>query len=302
MKPTSGESFKGGLAAVLAFTIWGLIPVYWKLLEQVNPFELLLHRIVWSLLFLFLLLKIRGRFGLFIQAYRNIEMVRIHAIGGILLAINWYAFIYAVTNGHILQASLAYFIVPLTNSAIGYLVLKEPMSRLRALAVFLAAAGVLNEIIQVTEFPWMALTMAGSFGAYSLVKKKTSLGAVTSLTVENTIIFPLAALGLLTITFNGNGALLNEPISIRGIVLLTGVVTSVPLLLFSYGAARIQLNTLGFIQFIGPMMKFIIAVWFYGELFSATKMITFGLIWAGILLYIWDSLRNSRIKDVQPDL
>jgi chloramphenicol-sensitive protein RarD len=229
MQPKSGESFKGGLAATFAFFIWGLIPIYWKLLEEVNHYELLMHRIVWSFVFLIVMLKGRGRLGILIQAYRNRAMVRIHAIGGILLALNWFAFIYAVTHEQILQASLAYFIVPLTNSALGYLVLKEPMSRLRTAAVILATLGVLNEIFQVTEVPWMALTMAVTFGAYSLIKKKTSLGTMTGLAVENTIIFPLAGISLLVISFMGEGAMLHDPLPIRGLLLLTGFITSIPL-------------------------------------------------------------------------
>jgi chloramphenicol-sensitive protein RarD len=302
MQPKRSESFKGGIAAILAFTIWGIIPVYWKLLASVNHYELLLHRIVWSFVFLFVLIRIRGRWRLFLETYRNRKMVWLHAVGGVLLAINWFSFIYAVTHGHILQASLAYFIVPLTNAALGYLVLKESMSRLRGIAVLFATLGVLNEILQVTEFPWMALTMAATFGGYSLIKKKTSLGTVTSLTVENTIIFPVAAIALLVLTIKGESALLTEPLPLRGLLLLTGAVTSIPLLLFSYGAARIQLNTLGFIQFIGPVLKFLLAVWLYHEPFTSAKLVTFGLIWIGIVLYIWDSLQASRIKEVQHDL
>jgi chloramphenicol-sensitive protein RarD len=302
MQLKSGESFKGGLAAILAFFIWGLIPIYWKLLDQVSHYELLMQRIVWSFVFLILMLKTRGRLGIFLQTYRNKAMVRIHAIGGILLALNWFAFIYAVTHGQILQASLAYFIVPLVNSAVGFLVLKEPMSKLRMVAVMLATLGVLNEIFKVTEVPWMALTMAASFGAYTLIKKKTSLGTMTGLAVENTIIFPLSAMGLLVMSFMGEGAMLTDPLPLRGLIILTGLVTSIPLLLFSYGAARIQLNTLGFIQFIGPMMKFFIAVWMFHEPISGGKIVTFGFIWAGIACYIWDSLRGTRIKDVSPDL
>ncbi|MCB1120197.1 MAG: EamA family transporter RarD [Verrucomicrobiae bacterium] len=302
MDSNSNSSLKGGIAATLAFVIWGIIPVYWKLLSQVNHYELLLHRIVWSFVFLFILIRLRGRWRLFLGTYRNRRMVLLHGLGGILLAINWFAFIYAVTHGYILQASLAYFIVPLTNAALGYLVLSEPMSRWRTLAVFLAGLGVVNEILQVTEFPWMAIAMAATFGGYSLIKKKTSLGTVTSLTVENTIIFPVAAVALLALTVQGKGALLNESGSLRVLLLLTGLVTSVPLLLFSYGAARIQLSTLGFIQFIGPVLKFLLAVWLYHEPFTSAKLLTFGLIWAGILLYIWDSINLSRLKHVQPDL
>lgn len=300
MESNSKDSIKGGISAILAFIIWGIIPIYWKQLGSVDHYELLLHRVVWSFLFLVLLIRLRGRWRVFLKTYRNRKMVWMHGIGGVLLAINWFSFIYAVTTGHILQASLAYFIVPLTNAALGYLVLKEPLSRLRGTAVALAALGVLNEIFQVTEFPWMALTMAATFGGYSLIKKKTSLGTVTGLTVENTLIFPLALLALLALTFQGQGALLHETWSMRALIVLTGVVTSVPLLLFSYGAARIQLNTLGFIQFIGPILKFLLAVWLYQEPFTSEKLVTFALIWTGIALYIWDSFRTSRTKELEP--
>ncbi len=302
MGPKSGESFKGVLAAIGAFLIWGIIPVYWKLLQSVDAYELVMHRIFWSAIFLVILVRSRGKFSTFLEAFRNKGMVGIHVLGGILLGMNWLAFIYAVTHGEILQASLAYFIVPLTNAGMGYLILKERLSRIKGVAILCATLGVINEIWQVKDFPWLALVMATTFGIYSLLKKKTSLGTITGLTMENTAIFPIATAGLLILFFRGEGVLFRGSWELQFLLVLAGVVTSVPLMLFSYGAARIQLNTLGFIQFIGPMTKFVLAIWLYHEPFSSAKLVTFGCIWVGIFLYLWDSFKGARIKDVSPDL
>ncbi len=176
MDNKSGDSLKGGIAAASSFIIWGLIPMYWKLLESVNAYELVLHRIAWSFLFLLLILRYRGRLKAYILVFRDKRLALIHAFGGLMLAINWLAFIYAVTNGQILQASLAYFIVPLVNLGFGFIVLKEGLTRLRALAVLLACVGVLNEVFGVEEIPWLALTIAGSFGSIRTVKKEVLNG------------------------------------------------------------------------------------------------------------------------------
>jgi len=302
MDNKSGDSLRGGVAAAASFIIWGLIPMYWKLLESVNAYELVLHRIAWSFFFLLLILRYRGKLKAYFLVFRDKRLALIHAFGGVMLAINWLAFIYAVTNGQILQASLAYFIVPLVNLGFGFIVLKEGLTRLRGLAVLLACVGVLNEVFGVDEVPWLALTIAGSFGVYGLLKKKSSMGTVTGLALENTVIFPIALVGLVWLFSQNQGALFHAPWSLQALILLTGIVTSIPLLLFSYGARRIQLNTLGILQFIAPCMKFGLAVWLYNEPFSSGRMITFAFIWAGIAFYLFDAFRSSRIKDVPPDL
>ena len=302
MDNKSGDSLTGGIAAAASFFIWGLIPMYWKLLESVNAYELVLHRIAWSFSFLLLILRYRGKLKAYFLVFRGKRLALIHAFGGVMLAINWLAFIYAVTNGQILQASLAYFIVPLVNLGFGFIVLKEGLTWLRGLAVLLACVGVLNEVFGVDEVPWLALTIAGSFGVYGLLKKKSSMGTVTGLALENTVIFPIALVGLVWLFSQNQGALFHAPWSLQALILLTGIVTSIPLLLFSYGARRIQLNTLGILQFIAPCMKFGLAVWLYNEPFSSSRMITFVFIWAGIAFYLFDAFRSSRIKDVPPDL
>lgn len=302
MQTNSGDSVKGGLAAIVAFLIWGIIPVYWKLLQSVNAYELVMHRVFWSAIFLILLVRSRGKFSVFLEAFQNKSMVRIHTLGGVLLGMNWLAFIYAVTHDQILQASLAYFIVPLTNAGMGYLFLQERLSKIKGVAILCATLGVLNEVLRVDDFPWLAMVMASTFGIYSLLKKKTSLGTITGLTMENTAIFPIATVGLLVLLVRGDGVMFRSSWDLQVLLILAGVVTTIPLMLFSYGAARIQLNTLGFIEFIGPMTKFGLAVWLYHEPFSSAKMVTFGGIWAGIILYLWDSYHGSRIKDVPPDL
>ena len=293
---------KGGLAAAGSFIIWGLIPLYWKLMESINAYELVLHRIAWSFVFLLVILRLRGKLGVFLDGFKDRRRALLHAFGGTLLAINWLAFIYAVTNGQVLQASLAFFIVPLVNLGFGLLVLKEGLTALRGVAVLLACVGVLNEGFAVDEVPWLALVIAGSFGVYGLLKKKSSLGTVTGLAMENSVIFPLSFIGLIWLFSQDRGVLVYGPWSLQALVLLTGIVTSIPLLLFSYGAVRVQLNTLGILQFIAPCIKFGLAVWLFDEPFSSAKLITFLFIWAGIALYLLDAYRSSFRKDPIPDL
>lgn len=302
MENRSGESLKGGIAAAASFIIWGLIPVYWKLLDSVNAYELVLHRIAWSFIFILIILRFRGTLRTYFLAFRDPRVTLIHTFAGIMLAVNWLAFIYAVTNEHILQASLAYFIVPLVNLGFGFLVLKERLTKLKGVAVLLACIGVCNEVFGVDEVPWLALAIAGSFGVYGLLKKKSSLGTVTGLALENTVIFPIAFVGLAWLFSQDQGALFHASWSLQALILLTGIVTSIPLLLFSYGTVRVQLNTLGILQFIAPCMKFVLAVWLYHEPFSSGKLITFGFIWLGILFYLFDTYQSTRTKDVPTDL
>ena len=302
MDSKTGESLKGGIAAAASFILWGIIPVYWKLMESINAYELVLHRVAWSFLFLLLILRFRNKLSTYLLALRNRRLAGIYAMGGILLATNWLAFIYAVTNGQILQASLAYFIVPLVNLGFGILVLREGLTKLRLVAILLACVGVGNEIVAVDEVPWLALVIAGSFGVYGLLKKKSSMGTVTGLALENTIIFPLSFLGLVWLFAKGEGVIIYGPGNLQALVLLIGIITSVPLLLFSYGAVRIQLNTLGILQFIAPFMKFVLAVWLYHEPFSSDKLITFVFIWIGIAFYLLDSFWSSRKKEIPPEL
>lgn len=295
MQVNSRESLKGALSATAAFFLWGLIPIYWKLLDTVDAFELVLHRIFWSLLFLLTLVKLRHRWGLFLSAFKDKRTVFMHSLGGLLLAFTWFAFIYAVTHEKVLQASLAYFIVPLVNSALGFVFLKERLSAFRTIAVAVAAMGVVNEVILLGEPPLLAIFMALSFGTYGLLKKKTSLGAVSGLALENTAIFPISIVGLSLLIFQGKGAIFYGSLSLQITIVSIGVITSIPLLLFSYGAARVDLNTLGILQFIAPMVTFLLAVWLFDEPFPAVKLVTFLFIWGAIALYLWDSYqRKSR--------
>ncbi len=217
----------------------------------------------------------------------------IHSLGGLLLAFTWFAFIYAVTHEKVLQASLAYFIVPLVNSVLGFVFLNERLSPFRTIAVAVAAVGVVNEVILLGEPPLLAIFMALSFGTYGLLKKKTSLGAVSGLALENTAIFPISIVGLSLLFFQDKGAIFYGSLSLQITIVSIGVITSIPLLLFSYGAARVELNTLGILQFIAPTVTFLLAVWLFDEPVPAVKLVTFLFIWGAIALYLWDSYRRK---------
>lgn len=284
----------GVLYAALAYTAWGLLPVFFKQLIQVNAFEIVMHRMVWSLVFLLCVLAVLKRWAWLRGVARRPRVLLAFAASALLLSVNWSVYVWAVQNAHMVDASLGYFILPLVNVAMGFAFLHERPRRGQWLAVAVAAAGVLWLTVQAGRLPWVALVLALSFGIYGLLRKLATLGALEGLTLETLLLAPMA-LGLLGWwTWHGQGALVQGDPATLGWLLLAGPLTAIPLLLFAAGARRIPMATLGILQYISPSLQMLLGVWLYGEAFEPARAIGFYLIWAALALYSADSLWQAR--------
>ena len=291
---TSRKTAAGALSAFLAFLIWGLSPIYWKALGRVDAFEIILHRIIWSFVFLMPLVLIGRQWEAFQEAVKDRKILAILLVTSLLVGANWLIYIWAVNNGRVLQASLGYYINPLVNIVLGMVFLHERLRRPQLLAVILAALGVLYLTIQVGVFPWVSLALAFSFGIYGLVRKVAAVGALVGLTVETLLLTAPAGLWVLHLHQSHSGTFLRSGWPVDLLLIGTGILTATPLLLFNLGAKRITLATLGFIQYTAPTGMLLLGVTIFGERFTRTQGITFGLIWTALAVYSWDTVRTHR--------
>jgi len=288
------KSVKAGvLFALAAYSMWGIAPMYFKLLTSVPALEIVMHRIVWSVLVLCLLLAVRKKFGQVFKAIRDPKVIATLSISGLLLAANWLVFIWAVNNDQMLDASLGYFINPLFNVLLARFFLHESLTRLQLLAVFVALAGVAFLIFSYGQLPWVALVLAISFSIYGLLRKKVSVDSMPGLLIESCIMLPFALLYWFVMDTTSGNMLANST-DLNVTLLLAGVVTTAPLLCFTAAAKRIRYTTLGFFQYIGPSLMFLLAVIHYQEPLDTTRVVTFVCVWSGLLIYVYDSLRVYR--------
>ena len=284
----------GVFYAALAYTAWGLFPAFFKQLGQVNAFEVVMHRMVWSLLFLLCVLAVLKRWGWLREVARQPKVLAAFGLSALLLSVNWSVYVWAVQHAQVVDASLGYFILPLVNVAFGFAFLKERPRPVQWLAVAVAAAGVVWLTLQAGRLPWVALVLAASFGIYGLLRKVATLGALEGLTLETLLLAPFA-IGLLAWwAWHGQGALVHGNATTLGWLLLAGPLTAIPLLLFAAGARRIPLATLGILQYISPSLQMLLGVWWYGEAFDPTRAVGFYLIWLALLVYSLDSLWSGR--------
>ncbi|MDN3700672.1 EamA family transporter RarD [Vibrio artabrorum] len=284
---------QGILLAVAAYTIWGIAPIYFKSLSDVSPLEILSHRVVWSFFLLaFLLHMSRGWRKVRDTLTSKPKMLYLVATS-ILVGANWLIFIWAVNSNHMLDASLGYYINPLINVLLGMLFLGERLRKLQWFAVSLAAIGVIIQLIAFGSVPIVAIALAFSFGIYGLLRKKVSLEAQTGLFIETLVMLPLAATYLLFIADSTTSNFSMNPMQLNLLLVAAGVITTVPLLCFTGAATRLKLSTLGFFQYIGPSLMFLLAVLIYGEAFTSDKAITFAFIWGALVIFSFDGLRNN---------
>lgn len=280
----------GTLTAIGAFCLWGILPIYWKALDRVPSIEILAHRIFWSLVFILLLLSIQKRWKeakSVILIYRN---VWVFLVTSSLLAANWLIYIWAVNTDQIVETSLGYFINPLVNVCLGMVFLRERLHRWQQLSVVLALTGVLLLTLRYGRVPWIALTLGFTFGIYGFLRKTAQAESMVGLLCETGILTPIALLYLLMVGVQGTGAFGPETPQTDLLLAGAGVVTAVPLLLFAHGARRIQYSTVGFLQYIAPTSQLLVGVLLYKEPFTQTHGISFGLVWAGIVIYAISSL------------
>lgn len=255
----------------MAFFCWGLFPLYFHALKDVPPMEILTHRIVWSLLFLAMVLAWRRQWGWIWQLRCRPKVSAGFVASAILLSSNWFVYIWAVNNGRIIDSSLGYFINPLVNVILGYLLLNERLRPVQWLAISLAACGVIWLTWHAGQLPWIALFLAASFGSYGLLRKTAALGALEGLSFETMLLFPIAAGYLLWLALHGQNAFMSAPASTQWWLVAAGPITAVPLLMFAAAARRIPLSLLGLFQYIGPTMQLLIGLWYFKEPFSQAR-------------------------------
>ncbi|MBI9090918.1 MAG: EamA family transporter RarD [Desulfobacterium sp.] len=285
---------QGYLTLVIAYVIWGSSPIYWKCLAQVPALELLLHRTVWSFVFLMALVVVQKRTSEVIQALTTPRTL-VSLLGSTLvLAFNWFLFIWSVNHGLVLQASLGYYINPLIMVILGMIFLKERLTPLKWLALVIATAGVVYYALGLGQFPWIALSLAVSFGIYSLFHKMTQVTAVTGICVETMLLTLPAMAYLIFLNIQGRGAMFTMGIGTDLLLVGTTLVTALPLLLFTMGARKVPLATVGFMQYLAPTLSFFLAVFMFDEPFSSKQLVTFVMIWAALALYSADSLFMMR--------
>jgi chloramphenicol-sensitive protein RarD len=291
------ERGRGLAFAVAAYALWGLMPIYWKSIQAVPAPQLLAHRVLWSALALVAVLALRGRLGELVLAMRKPATRWLTALAGGLIALNWLTYVWAVNSGHILDTSLGYFINPLLNVVLGVLVLKEHLRPAQWMAVALAALGVVALAFLGGRAPWIALTLAGSFGVYSLVKKTSPLGSITGLALETLLLAPMALIWLGLVARGGHGPVGGSDALSWLLVAATGPVTALPLLLFAAGARRIPLSTLGLLQYLAPTTQFIIGWTLFGERVSPAQLAAYGVVWLALALFAAESFwRRSRVQ------
>ena len=285
---------QGVLYAALAYVLWGLFPLYFKLLQTVAPLEILAHRIVWSIGFLALVLALKKHGQWLGAALRDRSVLLRFTASAALIACNWFIYIWAVTNGRVVDASLGYFIAPLANVLTGRLVLQERLSPLQWAAVALAAAGVAWLTWQLGALPWVALGLAASFSSYGYLRKTASLGALEGLTLETLLLAPLALLGLGLAARQGHSDFAAAALPLQLLLMAAGPLTAIPLLLFAAGARRIPMTVLGMLQYLGPTLQLMLGVWLYHEPFAGTRAQGFVLIWLACALFSADLVWRGR--------
>lgn len=289
----------GFFATLSAYVIWGLLPIYWKLLATVSSEEILAHRIVWSFIFLLLLLSLQKALPKFTGALKNPFTRRLFFLNGLIISMNWFIYIWAVNHNFIVEASLGYYINPIVSIIFGVFFFREKLSRIEWLAILLATIGVLILTIGYGKFPWISLALAFSFGFYGVVKKQRPLESTVSLTIETLAPLPIALLFLGYMGISGQETFTSSPFVMIGLF-LTGIITAVPLLLFGFGAQRIPFTVVGFLQFVAPTLSLAIGVLLYDEPFTRTHLIAFTFIWSAALVFTLNGLliRKKQLRKV----
>jgi chloramphenicol-sensitive protein RarD len=280
----------GVLYAGTAFFIWGVVPLYFRALRAVSPYEIIAHRVLWSALLLLVLVWVGRGFEEIRAVFRRPRMLAGLGLTSALVASNWLTFVWAVNAGRVLETSLGYFLTPQVNVLLGFLFLGERLRRSQWVAVALAAAGVVNQILLLGQLPWVSLVLAATFGSYGLGRKKIVVNPVSGLLVETLLASPLALLYLGYLARTGQLAFGHQGRALDAMLVFLGVVTTVPLMLFAAGAQRLRLVTIGFLQYLAPTMTFVLAIAVFHERLGPARALTFALIWSGILVYAGHTL------------
>lgn len=289
--------------AIGAYTAWGVLPIYWKWLHQVGALQQLSHRILWSFLMLLAFLLLARQWPAFRKAASGPRVLRTYLLAAALIGVNWLTYVWAVNAGFIVETSLGYFINPLLSVVMGVVFLRERLRPWQWIPIALATAGVLYLTATYGRLPWIALTLAFSFGFYGLVKKTAPLGSVYGMTLETGMLFLPALLYLLLAEAAGQGAFLHGGAVSDGLLIGTGLVTTLPLLMFASAAQRIPLAMVGILQYIAPTLQFLIGVLIYKEPFSQAQAVGFGTVWLALALFAAEGAlaRRRQVSGLAPD-
>ena len=288
---------KGTIYAVFAYLLWGFLPVFWKQLQKVPANEILCHRMVWSLVFALILLISRRRWKWLKLIRTKPRILVTYFITASMLAVNWFVYIWSVNHNYIVETSLGYFINPLIYVLLGFVILGERPRTWQWVAIGIATLGVLYLTFSYGTFPWIALTLACTFGLYGLLRKTSSLNALEGLSLETALLFLPALFFLHYLEGNNSGSFGHAGISISALLALSGVVTGLPLLLFAAAARRIQLISIGVLQYIAPSLQFLLGVFVYKEVLNKSHLFGFVIIWIALVIYTFESIRHIRKRN-----
>lgn len=282
---TTGEHAEGAgiLYAGAAYTAWGVLPLYWRLLSDVPPFELTVHRVLWAALFVAAVTAARGHWPRIIAAVRDRHTLGTLALSSLMISVNWTLYIYCVATDRLVESALGYYMTPLVSFALGYLLFGERLSRLKLFAVALAGLAVIAQAASLGAVPWISPGLALTFGIYGYLRKKTPVAALDGLLIETLLLFPLVVGLVVWWAFHG-GAFPSPKASINALLVFAGPMTAIPLALFAAGARRVRLTTLGFLQYIAPSVTLLVAVFLFHEPFTASDMVSFGCVWVAIVI------------------
>ena len=285
---------KGIWYGIAAYAMWGFFPIYWKLLHDVPALQLLGHRIAWSFLLLLAYVLLTKKWNDFRSVAFDRKTLGIYAVAGVLLSLNWLIYVWGVNAGFIVETSLGYFINPLLSVLFGVIFLREKLRPMQWLPVIIAAIGVTYLTVTYGRPPWIALSLAFTFGLYGLVKKLSPLGSVFGLTLETGIVFPAALVYLIVVQANGTGGFLHDGLTVDLLLIGAGVVTTIPLLMFASAAKEIPLNMIGVLQYFAPTIQFLIGVFVYKEPFDTTRFIGFGIVWLALIIFWVENVSAHR--------
>jgi chloramphenicol-sensitive protein RarD len=291
---------KGILNGIGAYALWGLFPIYWKYLHQVPALQIIGHRIGWSFLLLIAVILLTRQWQSFRSAALAPKTIVIYSIAAVLLSLNWLVYVWGVNAGYIVESSLGYFINPLFSMLLGVVFLGERLRPAQWIPVALAAAGVIYLTVTYGRPPWIALSLAFTFGLYGLVKKIAPLGSLYGLTLETALVFPIALIYLAFVEFTGTGEFLHQGALTDILLIGTGIITSVPLLMFASAARQIPLTMIGVLQYIAPTLQFLIGVFLYQETFDRERFIGFSLVWLALIIFWLENYFANRRVAVQP--
>ena len=281
---------------LLAYGIWGFFPLYFRQLSHVSPMDVLSNRAVWACIFVGLLLTLRGGWGKVLAVFKTPRQFAMLALAALLVGSNWLMFLWAVANQQVVASSLGYFLTPLVNVLLGLLVLKERLNKLEWISVALAIAAIANEIIALGSLPWVSLFLAATFGTYGLVRKQVPVDALSGLWLETLAMLPVCGIYALWMAQSGHLVFAPESGLTASLLIGAGILTALPLMFFAAATQRLDLATVGMLMYINPTMQFITAIWIFGEPLETSRLLSFALIWCGLLVFSWSMWQKLRSR------